>query len=274
MRMEEEASSFLEKLGMTKYISGFESLGFDALDTLVEANDDILKQIGVPIGFRIKFNKAKSDLKFKQAVGASGSNLLATQKTESFNLIINDEQSEGRQARNPPENSEKPQSQQSGSKQASGVANPLAQVDTAIEACNFECAPINTTKYCFRCFKKIAEVFASNYAPNKAFCSSVCLKFFFLEQSTLCSNPSCGAVSVKSSAVLASGSWFCSESCAATRPKLLEAVETAVEDDLPGENLLENAQRPEAGAQDRQVDVLAAKTGPQRVEDIDLSFEL
>ena len=275
MRMDEEALGFLEKLGMSKYISGFESLGFDTLETLAEANDDILKQVGVPIGFRIKFNKAKSDLRFKQVAGASSSNFLATQKAESFNLIINDEWSASRQARRSlPENPARPLSQQSASKEPSGSAKTQPLVDTGIEACDFESAPqINTNKFCYRCFKRISEVFASTYAPNKSFCSSVCLKFFFLEQSTLCSNPDCGAVSVKSSSILAGGAWFCSESCSQTRPKLLEPVEVVGEENSSRETSQARAHRPDSSPEDRQEKDLPAKPASHKQEEIDLSFD-
>ena len=241
--MEEEAVQFLDRLGMIKYVQSFTDLGFDCLDVLLEAPDELLKQIGVPIGFRIKFNKAKTEFKTKPHTNnliarTSGWGPQANMTSSRILSSHNDEKEEKTYIKE--ENPDK-EDVKSKTKEAS------EHQGEALSERSFQCGPINISKYCYKCFKQIMELHTSEYAPDKYFCSSICLKMMFLDQSTVCSNQSCNSIVMKSHGAFIAGRWHCSQACspkeAGFEEPLEEDPEGDFEESLGGGDVIEDRGR-------------------------------
>lgn len=194
-----EVKLFLEKLGMSKFESVFLKNGFDTMDVLMEITEEMMKQLEIPIGFRIKFNKIRADMQLKSLQKLPNKNLSVSEK-----VLTSTERSQPieKEISNPPKVS----------CQTEGIQTDTG--DLAFSARNSMIGfGLNTTKYCYRCFSKVREVHESEYCPGNHFCSEMCLKFFFLEHTIICASESCKAMGVKTRSYFHNGLWFCSETC-------------------------------------------------------------
>lgn len=194
-----EVKLFLEKLGMSKFESVFLKNGFDTMDVLMEITEEMMKQLEIPIGFRIKFNKTRADMQLKSLQKLSNKSLLLSEK-----MVASPEKSHPieKEMVNPT----KVTCQTEGMQTDTG--------DLAFSARNSMIGfGLNITKYCYRCFSKVKEVHDSEYCPGNHFCSEMCLKFYFLEYTIICASETCKAMGVKTRSYFQNGSWFCSESC-------------------------------------------------------------
>lgn len=194
-----EVRLFLEKLGMSKFELVFLKNGFDSMDVLMEITDEMMKQLEIPIGFRIKFNKTRADLQLKTLQRLSSKTLSPLDKTG------------GSSEKTIPKEKEAPQPTKNTCETGAMQTDTM---DLAFSIRNSVSGLVsNTTKYCYRCFSKVREIHESEYCPGNYFCSDKCLKFFFLDQTIVCASESCKTMGVKTRAWFHNGQWFCSEQC-------------------------------------------------------------
>lgn len=184
---------------MSKYEGALLRSGFDNMETLLDISDETMKKVEIPIGFRIKFNKVRAEMQFgeRPRFSATVSNQ-SDKNVNQVNTCIETDQTQG-----------KPEK-----KHTSTEAMQTSTDD--MSSCFGKASlsyPKNTTKYCFKCFRMANTPQESEYAPGKYFCSERCLKFYFLEQTIVCSSISCKAMGIKSSGAFGKGNWYCSENC-------------------------------------------------------------
>lgn len=218
-----EAKIFLEKLGMLRFADLLFKHGFDDLDQLLDISDETLKQLEIPIGFRIKFNKSRAEHKASpkkielELIQSSKDNAPYRPSSSYHELSLEEAENEGytpgrvhktqctTSTSTEPPKTTKPKREQADASSGTQTTSTTTQ-QTAPSKC--------TTLYCYNCFQQVAAPHRSPLANYATFCSPRCLKFFTLERSIVCLRDSCSKVALKAAAAHSNQGWCCSEECA------------------------------------------------------------
>lgn len=175
----EGVSQLLEGLGMGKFLKALLDRGMDSLDILLEATEEDLKALDIPLGFRIKFNKKRLEMRSARVYEPMAKD------NEKF-----------AEERNP-----------------RSVRSDTVQMSSGVDRSQFATQCEDRRRCCYQCFKPASEQHCSEYAPGKSFCSARCLKLFFIEKSVMCGNQDCRAICVKHQAIFHEGRWYCQQPC-------------------------------------------------------------
>jgi len=187
---------FLERIGMGRFESILRRQGYVNLELLLQAPEDALKALDIPLGFRIKFNKMKAEIMASQSIEDNGEQEVSTiLTTQPHSEIL-------------PKNESKPAKSLNSHGVSTGIDAPTSCLDIPHRLWDS-----NPTQYCYGCFNKVVEEQRSDFCPERVFCSQMCMKLFFLDKTIICPNPHCRAVSLKNKGVCHEGQWYCSPEC-------------------------------------------------------------
>lgn len=218
-----EAKLFLEKLGMVRFAEVLFRQGYDDLEQLLDITDETLKQLEIPVGFRIKFNKSRAEFKaspkkIELELRMTSKDTSAIRATSSYHeLTMEEAESEGVSVQKRPKmahtmatSTEETPEPKNGLKEVRNATSEAACSNVSTKTTPARCP----TMYCYNCFQQVSVPHRSPLASHACFCSAKCLKFFTLDRSIVCLRESCAKVALKIAAAHSTQGWCCSEECA------------------------------------------------------------
>lgn len=218
-----EAKLFLEKLGMGRFAEVLFRQGYDDLEQLLAITDETLKQLEIPVGFRIKFNKSRAEFKaspkkIEHELRMTNKDTSSIRPTSSYHeLTLEEAESEGYSVIKQPKISHAMSTSTDEMPQPASVKKQAVHTSSEVSSSNVttKTTPARCpTMYCYNCFQQISVPHRSPLAPQTCFCSAKCLKFFTLDRSIVCLRDTCGKVALKTAAAHSAQGWCCSEDCA------------------------------------------------------------
>lgn len=183
------AEDLLSQAGLEKFISVFHDNGFSDVETIKEIKPEHLQGMNIPKGFQIKLTKYLKAMGFQQSMIELESVEEKQDRRVTFKEAINEEPVQ--------------------------ESNPKSW-SIQIEDPTSTSTSTNNKIACYTCFRVIKEIpIISQFAKNRDFCSSSCMKVFLIGNSILCNNQECEVgVFIKKEGEFLKGKWYCSHRCA------------------------------------------------------------